>query len=147
MTTKREFCIVPNCSQGTLGIKVNEEKWQIQYMQFMQDGTLHVVFVREVTVNEPAPETVVVESVTVEPVRPIPNKPLPVGTVIVTEPPRSVPLTHNRPEKGATRPVTVPVGDPVMREAYERGQAAYDKRMAEGATVIKNARPSFIRNQ
>ncbi len=135
MTTTKEFCIRASCSQEELTRRVNAG-WAIQFMQFMQDGTLHVVFVRDAVTPAPAAPTVEVVNV---PVKPIQSVKLPAHICIVgLDEPRSVPLTHNKPK---------PERDPVMEEALQRGRNTFNRVRAEGETLIKNARPSFVRNQ
>ncbi len=142
--TAKEFCTCPNCSDSELGAKVNAG-WAIQFMQFAADGKLNVVFVRDVPVAA-AP----VPTVTVVPApapKPIVNRPL-INAVIVglDDSPRSVPLTHNKPKPGDTRKVNVPVTDPVIRRAYEEGQATYKRVFDENMAKVKEAAKSFRPN-
>lgn len=139
----KEFCTCTNCSDSELGAKVNSG-WAIQFMQFMENGNLHVVFMRDVPpAATPAPEVVVTV-----PSKPIVNRPLPTGSTMIglDASSRSVPLTNNKPRPGDTRRVTVPVTDPVMRDAYERGQAVYNRVVAEGQAAMKEASNSFRPN-
>ncbi len=138
----KEFSTVFNCSDSELGAKVNAG-WQIQFMQ-VADDKLHVVFVRDVT-----PAVAPVPTVTVTPAsapKPIANQPL-INAMVMGLPdsPHSVPLTTNKFKPGDTRKVNVPVGDPVMRKAYEQGQAVYEQAMANGEAKIKQSRPNFMR--
>lgn len=69
----------------------------------------------------------------------------------VTRPPGRA-LTHNYPrqtpvrEQGATRPVQVPPGDPVIQKAFEAGSRVYEERLAEGVKTIHNASSNFPRS-
>jgi hypothetical protein len=144
MTTK-EFRIRVECTESELG-KLTGEGWQIQYMQFMDSGKLHVVFFREVTAAQPAPAQPVV---TVEPVAAtthVTSKPLPAGITIMglDEQPRSVPLSHNKFKTGDTRKVHVPDG--VTSEAMLRGREVYNRVMSEGEAAMKRASESFRPN-
>lgn len=116
MTTK-DFCTITGISDAELAKHVNNG-WQIQFMQFMPDAKLHVVFVRDVVAASPAPAAPTVEVVTVT-VKPIESVKLPAHICIMglDEPVRSVPLTRNGRKHGDTRPVSVPKADPVMEEA------------------------------
>lgn len=138
----KEFRIRPDCSESELGT-LTSDGWQIQYMQFMPDGKLNVVFVREVADEPAAPAAPVV---IVEPVAvPVASKPLPMGTVIMgLDEPRSVPLTHNKFKTGDTRKVHVPDG--VMGEALRRGKETYDAAMAQGAEQMRRAGEAFRPN-
>lgn len=137
----KEYAIRTNCSEAEL-TKMSSEGWGIQFMQFMPDTKLHVVFCRDV-----APAAKPVESVTVvtAPAKTIPNKPLLKGVVIgLDEQPRSVPLTYNTRRAGDTRPVNMPTGDAVTQEAMRVGRETYNRVVAEGQAKINQARPHFM---
>lgn len=141
--TAKEYSIKTNCSEAELG-KMSGTGWTIQFMQFMESGNLHVVFVRDVPVAvAPAP---VVTIIPAAPSKPIVNRPLSMNATVIglDEPARSIPLTHNKPKPGETRKVNVPVGDPVMEEAKRVGRETFDRVRAEGEAKIRQARPYFM---
>lgn len=137
----KEYAIRTNCSEAEL-TKMSSEGWSIQFMQFMPDTKLHVVFCRDV-VAAPAPvEKVTVVSV---PSKPIESRPLLKGVITgLDDSPRSVPLTYNTRKAGDTRPVNVPTGDAVTQEAIRRGRETYNRVVAEGQAKINQARPNFM---
>lgn len=143
--SKKEFLTRVDCKDAEIGDRVNDG-WVIHFMQFMADGKLNVVFVREVAVAAAPTPVVIVEPVKVES---IVSKPLPVGVMVMglDEPPRSVPYSFNTPMKpkpGDTRKVHVPDG--VMGEAMARGREVYERTVAEGAEAIRRASESFRPN-
>lgn len=92
-------------------------------MQFMPDGKLHAVFVREA---KPA----------------APTQPF-VGRVMPVEPPRVVALSYRRVKPDDARKITAPIHDPVMATVLERSQAAYNQRLALGTAMLKQASQAF----
>lgn len=142
--TMKEFRTRVNCQDAEMAELVNDG-WQIQYMQFMENGKLHVVFVREVAAPAPAAAPVVTVEPVPAPVK-VPSKPLPAGFTIVglDDPPRSVPTSFNKFKRGDTKKVHVPDG--VMGEALARGQEVYESVIAQGAEAMKRAGESFRPN-
>ena len=133
--TAKEFLTRTNCSDAELGERVNSG-WAIHYMQFMADGKLNVVFVRDV---KPAPDDqpAVTTSVSLPRVfvpRPIVNRKLPGYTIQGLG---DVPITSIRKEPP---PVD---GDPVIEKARQVGKETFERVMAEGEARMKAAASSF----
>jgi len=121
MGTKQYF-IKRDCSDHDLE-KFEADGWTREFMQFTTDARLHVVFVRDCP--------------------PTPSKQPFVGTVMAVEPVRSVAYTHNRAKRGDTRPVTMPLVDPVMELALQRSKAVYNTVLADGESMISQASKAF----
>lgn len=127
--TKKEFYTKFNCTDADLEQRINDG-WEIQFMQFMSNDKLHVVFMREVptaaAVSQPDGETVVEPVVAAAP-RPIASRPPVPMTILGLDQPaygepvagRSIPRTWNRFDKGSTRPVNVPDNPLIRTDIWE----------------------------
>lgn len=137
--TAKEFCTRTNCSDAELGERVNSG-WTIHYMQFMADGKLNVVFVRDVT---PAP--VQQPAVSAQPVT-LPRVIVPRPIVSRKLPPNMTVLGIDQPAYAeACKRDTVGV-NPVVERARQAAQDAYDRARAEGEERMRQAASSFRPN-
>lgn len=138
--TAKEYAIRTNCSEAEL-TKMSSEGWSIQFMQFMPDTKLHVVFVRDakpspavqpaVSVAEakPLPRVIVP--------RPIPNRRLP-GNMCV--------MGIDQPAYGKPFKRDVIDVDPVMERARQAGKDTFERVKAEGEERMRAAASSFRPN-
>lgn len=149
----KEYLMRQNMTESDLN-KLAKEGWQIQHMQYMTDvdfsGQLWVVFFRDLPAA-PAPKLAQpvaeaglhIGAVPLVPRPPVRQPPMPANQTIIHQPPVSRALTHNGPKPGDTRKVTVPTNDPTLKAAFERGQAIYNRVIAEGQTALTQAACSF----
>lgn len=134
--TKKTFCTKTNCQDADLEKYVNDG-WQIQFMQFMPDAKLHVVFVREVAVAEAAPEPVVVV-----PVKEIASPKLPLHIKVLGIEGDLPKVAAAKTEGAAPKPCP----EPVMAEALRRGRETFERVSAENAEKMRRAAASFLPN-
>ncbi len=138
--TAKEYAIRTNCSEAEL-TKMSSEGWAIQFMQFMPDTKLHVVFVRDAKPSPTVQPAVAVEAVKSLPrvivPRPIVNRKLPgytiqgLGDVPITAISKDAPKAdHN----------------PVMERARQAAQSAYDRAKEQGEERMRQAASSFRPN-
>lgn len=134
----KEYAIRTNCTEAEL-TKMSAEGWSIQFMQFMPDTKLHVVFVRDAKPS-PAEQPAVSPVVSLPRVfvpRPIVNRKLPSNmTVMGIDQP-----AYSEPYKSDTIGV-----NPVMERARQAAQNAYDRAKAQGEERMKQAASSFRPN-
>lgn len=127
----KEFCIKRACTERELA-DFTRDGWLIQHMQFMDSGSLHVVFVRDCP-PVPAGDAPHVQQVVSVP-SPETAAPLPVGQVIVpvvpSSPTASKWLTNNGPRPGDTRRI------PALAAFEERRQ----RDAAEIAAILERGR-------
>lgn len=137
--TAKEYAIRTNCSEAEL-TKMSSEGWAIQFMQFMPDAKLHVVFVRDAKPEAAQQPAVSEQPVTLPRVivpRPIVNRKLPgytiqgLGDVPITAISKDVPKAYH---------------NPVMERARQAAQDAYDRAKAQGEERMKQAASSFRPN-
>ena len=136
--TAKEYAIRTNCTEAEL-TKMSAEGWSIQFMQFMPDTKLHVVFVRDAK-PAPAEQPAVTEPVSLPRVfvpRPIVNRKLPGYTIQGLG---DVPITAIRsdPPKADS--------NPVIERARQAAQSAYDRAKAQGEERMRQAASSFRPN-
>lgn len=136
--TAKEYAIRTNCTEAEL-TKMSGEGWGIQFMQFMPDAKLHVVFVRDV---KPAPAA-----------QPAVNDPLFLPRVIMPRPVLNQKLPPNMQVMGIDQPAykdsfkSEPTrSNPVMERARQAAKSAYDKAKAQGEERMKQAASSFRPN-
>ena len=138
--TAKEYAIRTNCSEAEL-TKMSSEGWAIQFMQFMPDAKLHVVFVRDAKPTPAVQAAVPTEQVKSLPrvivPRPIVNRKLP--PTMCVQGLGDVPITPISKEP-------VKTGDPVMNEAIKRGRETFERVKAEGEERMRAAASSFRPN-
>lgn len=138
--TAKEYAIRTNCSEAEL-TKMSSEGWAIQFMQFMPDTKLHVVFVRDAKPTPAVQPAVAVEAVKSLPrviaPRPIVNRKLP--PTMCVQGLGDVPITPISKEPGKTN-------DPVMERARQAGKDTYERVKAEGEERMRAAASSFRPN-
>ncbi len=119
---RKEFCIKRSASDRELA-NMTADGWQIQYMQFMDSGSLHVVFVRDLA-DEPAGDFAGAAKEAYRPTPQIPVTPLPIGQTIINvggDQPNGRWLTNNNPRPGETKRI------PALQQFEERRQRDRDE--------------------
>lgn len=138
--TAKEYAIRTNCSEAEL-TKMSSEGWSIQFMQFMPDTKLHVVFVRDAKPSPAVQPAVAKEEVISLPrvivPRPIVNRKLP--PTMCVQGLGDVPITPISKEPVRT-------GDPVIERARQAGKDTYERVKAEGEERMRAAASSFRPN-
>lgn len=101
--------------------------WTQEFMQ-VENGAFYAVFSRPADVAAPTQPAAHAAATQI---------------IIPPKEEKVIARTFNHGSRGDTRKITVSTDDPVIKEAFERGQAVYKRVVAEGMSAINQASRSF----